>query len=192
MFTLKEKIFIVGFDLLCFTTFAIFATLLNAIIVGIAFLSVFAIVNSFIPDDKRIHADRLLHCFILSTIFLVLCVILYKVGIHYMSNVDSFIMCICVILLGNFTTTYPLWWGGNDLNKRVFDWVRYNPNNPDLVAYENKLKEVDNKKYIIFRYRFREFKSYSQISKIMKIDIQRISEEINIISHFIEFSIRMK
>ena len=109
-----------------------------------------------------------------------------------MSKLDSFIMCTCVILLGNLTTAYPLWWGGNDLNKRVYDWVRFNFNNPDLLAYENKLKEVDNRKYIIFKYRFREFKSYSQISKIMKIDIQRISEEINIMSHFIEFSIRMQ
>lgn len=83
-------------------------------------------------------------------------------------------------------------WGGNDLNKRVYDWVRFNLNNPELISYENKLKEIDNKKYIIFKYRFREFKSYSQISKLMDIDPQRISEEINIMSHFIEFSIRIK
>lgn len=191
MFTLKEKLFIAGFDILCFATFAIFATILNCLIVGIIFLTVFSIVNCFIPDDKRIHADRLLHCFILSVIFLVLCIVLYKIGLHYMSAVDSFIMCLCVILLGNFTTAYPLWWGGNNLNKKVYDWVRFNFDNPDLLAYENKLKEVDNRKYIIFKYRFREFKSYSDIAKLMDIDTQRISEELKVISHFIEYSIRL-
>ena len=55
-----------------------------------------------------------------------------------------------------------------------------------------QIKKTDKKKYFIFVYRFREFKSYSDISKIMDIDIQRISDEVKIISHFIEYSIRLE
>ena len=104
-----------------------------------------------------------------------------------------------------FTTTYVFFstkanikdldklffWGGNKLNKEVFDWVKFNPNNEKLLKYEQDLKEHDKQKYIIFKYRFREFKSYSDISKLMDIDIQRISDEIKVISHFIEYSIRL-
>ena len=61
-----------------------------------------------------------------------------------------------------------------------------------LIEYENNLKKTDKRKYFIFVYRFREFKSYSEISKIMDIDIQRISDEVKIISHFIEYSIRLE
>ena len=82
-----------------------------------------------------------------------------------------------------FTTTYVFFstkanikdldklffWGGNKLNKEVFDWVKFNPNNEKLLKYEQDLKEHDKQKYIIFKYRFREFKSYSDISKLMDI-----------------------
>jgi hypothetical protein len=83
-------------------------------------------------------------------------------------------------------------WGGNVLNQEVFDWVKFNQNNEKLIEYENNLKKTDKRKYFIFVYRFREFKSYSEISKIMDIDIQRISDEVKIISHFIEYSIRLE
>lgn len=90
---------------------------------------------------------------------------------------------------GNIDDTFM--WGGNKLNKEVFDWVKFNPNNEKLLKYEQDLKEHDKQKYIIFEYRFREFKSYSDISKLMDIETQRISEEIKVISHFIEYSIRL-
>lgn len=100
--------------------------------------------------------------------------------------------CFCAFILttkGNIND--GLMWGGNKLNQCVFDWIKFNQNNIKLKEYEERLKETDNKKYIIFIYRFREFKSYSDISKLMDIDIQRISEEIKIMSHFIEYSIRL-
>lgn len=83
-------------------------------------------------------------------------------------------------------------WGGNKLNNNVYDWVKFNQNNSKLKQYEEKLKETDKKKYFIFIYRYREFKSYSEIAKLMDIDVQRICDEINIMSHFIEYSIRLE
>lgn len=82
-------------------------------------------------------------------------------------------------------------WGGNRLNKEVFDWVKYNKDNDKLAEYENRLKETDKRKYYIYVYRFKEFKSYSEISELMDLDAQRVSDEIKIISHFIEYSIRL-
>lgn len=96
-----------------------------------------------------------------------------------------------LILTGYGNINDMFMWGGNKLNKEVFDWVKFNPNNEKLLKYEQDLKEHDKQKYIIFKYRFREFKSYSDISKLMDIDIQRISDEIKVISHFIEYSIRL-
>lgn len=82
-------------------------------------------------------------------------------------------------------------WGGNNLNKTVFDWVKFNQDNEDLMKYEERLKETDKQKYFIFKYRFREFKSFSQIANLMDTSTQRISEEIKVMSHFIEYSIRL-
>lgn len=82
-------------------------------------------------------------------------------------------------------------WGGNDLNNAVFNWVKFNQDNDKLKKYETQLKETDKQKYYIFEYRFREFKSYSQIANLMDMNTQRISEEIKVMSHFIEYSIRL-
>lgn len=82
-------------------------------------------------------------------------------------------------------------WGGCKLNQEVYDWVKFNQNNPQLLKYENQLKNTDNKKYIIFKYRFKEYKSYGEIAKLMDIPEQRVCDELKIISHFIEYSIRL-
>ena len=82
-------------------------------------------------------------------------------------------------------------WGGNTLNNQVFDWVKFNQSNQKLLKYENDLKKNDKQKFFIFKYRFREFKSYKEISELMDMDVQRISDELKVISHFIEYSIRL-
>ena len=82
-------------------------------------------------------------------------------------------------------------WGGNTLNNEVFNWVKFNQNNEKLIKYENDLDKTDRRKYFIFRYRFREFRSYNEIAKLMGLPTQRISDELNTMSHFIEYSIRL-
>ena len=96
-----------------------------------------------------------------------------------------------IILSGKGNISDIFMWGGNKLNTEVFNWVKFNQNNEKLIKYENNLKETDKQKYFIFRYRFREFKSYNQIADLMDMDVQRISDEIKIMSHFIEYSIRL-
>lgn len=153
-YNLIEKIIIIAFDISAFLTFCFFANLLNSLLVGIILFSVFAIINSFTPNDKRIHADRLLHCFILSIFFLLSCLVVYKFSLKYMSNQDSIILSCLLVILANFSTTECLWWKRNELNARVYEWVRYNLQNQKLLNYKQKLKENDKKKYYIYVYYF--------------------------------------
>ena len=188
---LIKKIIIITFDLSVFLTFCLFAKLLNALLVGIFLFLVFIVINSFLPYDKRIHADKLLHCFVLSIFFLISCIFIYKFSLNYMNNEDSMILSCLVVILANFSTTECLWWRRNELNARVLEWVRFNLNNEELIKYKQKLKDNDKKKYYIYIYYFEEQKSLVQIASIMNIDMQRVSEEINIMSHYIEYSIRL-
>lgn len=187
-----EKIIVATFDTIAFITFCFFANLLNSLVAGIIFFTVFAVINNYLPDEKRIHADRLLHCFILSITFLLYCIIIYNVGLLYMTKFESILVSICLVVLANITTSNFLWWKRNDLNKRVFEWVKFNQNNELLQKYRKQLEETDKKKYYIYIYYFEEQKSFETISKIMDIDRQRIGEEISIISHHIEYGIRLK
>lgn len=117
-------------------------------------------------------------------------------SLYSLSSLDLIAIIILTVFTGFISTGRAdindmFMWGGNKLNNVVFDWVKFNQNNAQLLSYEQKLKETDNRKYIIFKYRFREFKSYSEIAELMEIDVQRISDEIKIMSHFIEYSIRL-
>ena len=191
-YSLIEKIIIIAFDVSSFLTFCFFASLLDGLLVGILLFVVFAIINSIIPQEKRIHADRLLHCFILSIFFLISCLIIYKFALNYMSNENSIILSILLVILANFVTTNCLWWKRNELNERVLEWVKYNLDNEELLKYKNQLSKTDGKKYIIFQYYFEEGKSQNLIAKLMGIDVQRVGEEIGTMSHHIEYGIRLR
>lgn len=186
-----EKIIIITFDIISFLTFCFFANLINGLFIGVILFTIFSIINCLIPDKKRLHADRLRHCFVLSILFLIYCTLIYNFSLNYMSKTESIILSISLIILSNITTTNFLWWKRNELNERVLEWTKFNLDNKKLQKYKNELKENDKKKYFIFVYYFEEGKSFETISKIMDIDRQRIGEEITIISHFIEYGIRL-
>lgn len=191
-YSLIEKLIIIAFDVSSFLTFCFFANLLNGLLIGVFLFVVFAIINSIIPQEKRIHADRLLHCFILSIFFLISCLIIYKFSLNYMNKTDSITLSVLLVILANFVTTNCLWWKRNELNARVYDWVRFNLDNKYLLKYKEQLKENDKRKYYIYIYYFEENKSINKIAKIMDIDIQRIGEEIGTMSHHIEYGIRLR
>ena len=109
-----------------------------------------------------------------------------------MSNQDSIILSILLVILANFVTTNCLWWKRNELNERVLEWVKYNLHNQELLRYKQQLYENDGKKYHIFQYYFEEGKSQNLIAKLMGLDVQRVGEEIGTMSHHIEFGIRLR
>lgn len=158
-----------------------------AISLRIVLMVLFFLTRMIIGKPK--HYNKAYRCMIWSA--------LVFLSLYALSSLD-FIVIILLTIFTAFISTGKadiqdmFMWGGNKLNNNVYDWVKFNQDNEKLKQYEEKLKETDKKKYFIFIYRFREFRSYSEISRIMDIDIQRICDEINIISHFIEYSIRLE
>src|SRR5690625_2881535 len=130
-YSLIEKFIIIAFDVSSFFTFCFFANLLDSLLVGILLFGVFSVINAIILQDKRIHADRLLHCFVLSIFFLISCLIIYKFALNYMNKIDSIILSILLVILANFATTNCLWWKRNELNARVYDYVKFNLDNKE-------------------------------------------------------------
>lgn len=177
-----------------FNIFEIGVLIMIGILFNIPILYIAAIFVSFILNKlihkKYMHYKDWYLCLIWSSLLFTSFYLLSKI------NIEIAVLATCTFIF--FTNKSDIkdidrlfFWGGNTLNQEVFDWVKFNQNNPKLVQYEENLKKTDKKKYYIFEYRFREFKSYSEIAKIMDIDAQRISDEIKIISHFIEYSIRL-
>lgn len=178
-----------------FNVLEIGAIFMMGILLNIPVPHIVAIFLTFILNKivhkKSMHYKDLYLCFIWSSALFV--------SYYLLSMINIYVALVSTCLYVFFTQKTDIkdlnqlfFWSGNVLNQEVFDWVKFNQNNEKLLEYENNLKKTDKKKYFIFVYRFREFKSYSDISKIMDIDIQRISDEVKIISHFIEYSIRLE
>ena len=85
-YSLIEKIIIIVFDVTSFLTFCFFANLLKALLVGIFLFVIFSFVNSLIPEDKRIHADRLRDCFVLSIFYFLLWLLSMNLNILVMKQ----------------------------------------------------------------------------------------------------------
>lgn len=135
-----------------------------------------------------LHYKDWKRCFVMTTLFFLSLFTVAKVNFILGLLITIFE---AAILTGTADIKDMFMWGGNSLNQEVFNWVKFNQDNEKLIKYEQNLKETDRQKYFIFKYRFREFKSYNQIASLMDMDAQRISDEIKIISHFIEYSIRL-
>ena len=158
----------------------------NTIIDIICIILLFAIIRMI--TKSAIHYKNWKLCILWSTLQMTSLFLASKVSLPVSILATIFA---AIILSGKGDINDIFMWGGNDLNKTVFNWVKFNQENEKLIKYESRLKETDKQKYFIFIYRFREFKSYSQIAKLMDMDAQRISEEIKTMSHFIEYSIRL-
>ena len=166
--------------------------ILIGVLLEIKFIDIICIILLFgiirMLTKSAIHYKDWRLCLLWSTLQMFSLFLVYKVGL-----IVSIIMTIfaAIILSGKGNISDIFMWGGNELNKEVFDWVKFNQDNIKLIEYERNLYNTDKRKYYIFIYRFREFKSYSEIADLMEMSQRRITEEIKIISHFIEYSIRL-
>ena len=155
---------------------------------GIAtIMVVFLLTRSLL--GKSLHFKTWYRCLIWSLLILATLFVVFKVNI-WQSILFSVYGAFLMTGVANIQDMYL--WGGNDLNQRVYEWVIFNLDNKELVEYEKQLKENDSRKYYIYVYRFREHKTYKQIAEIMDIAERRVTEDLGIISHYIEYGIRLK
>jgi predicted DNA-binding protein YlxM (UPF0122 family) len=177
-----------------FNVFEIGVIFMIGILFDVSIIDILIIFVSFILNKviigKSMHYKDWYLCLIWSTLLFISFYLLSKIDIKIAVVATS-----TYIFFSQKSNIKDLdrlfFWGGNTLNQAVFDWVKFNKDNKKLLEYEKHLKENDKRKYYIFVYRFKELKSYSEIARLMDIDAQRVSDEIKIMSHFIEYSIRL-
>lgn len=166
--------------------------ILIGVLLGLEIIDIMIVILLFasvrMATQSAIHYKSWKLCLLWSTLQMFSLFLVYKTGITVSVIVIIFAG---IVLSGKGDISDIFMWGGNNLNNEVFNWVKFNQDNDKLKKYETQLKETDKQKYYIFEYRFREFKSFSQIANLMDMNTQRISEEIKVMSHFIEYSIRL-
>lgn len=58
----------------------------------------------------------------------------------------------------------------------VMDYIKYNEFDDKLIEFETKLKNKDGLEYLIYKYRFKEGRTFTEISELLDIDTPRIAE----------------
>lgn len=82
-----------------------------------------------------------------------------------------------------------LWNNHNEPSKYqdIADFIKYNPLDDKLISFEAKLKEMDSVEYLIYKYRFKDNKTFKEISILLDMDGPRIVEELDKVA----FAIRL-
>ena len=69
----------------------------------------------------------------------------------------------------------------------IVDFIKYNAYDDKLIEFEKKLKDMDSLEYLIYKYRFKDHKTFSEISELLDIDNPRIVEKLDKVA----FAIRL-
>lgn len=59
------------------------------------------------------------------------------------------------------------WKGKSTKNKDIEDYVKYNEFNDKLIEFETKLQQKDNLLFLLYKYRFKDHKSFTEISELL-------------------------
>lgn len=102
----------------------------------------------------------------------------------------SIIMTIfCAFILttrGDINDSF-MWKGRESKYKDIDEYIRYNSMNDELIEFERKLKKQDNLLFLIYKYKFKDHLTFSEMSEKLDLDNPRIAEKLEQIA----FSIRI-
>ena len=72
-----------------------------------------------------------------------------------------------------------MWKGRETKYQDIIEYIKFHPLGDDLVQFEENMKKKDELAYLIYKYRFKDELSFSEISNKLQIDTQRITEHLD-------------
>lgn len=134
---------------------------------------------------KPKHYNKWYRCFLWSA--------LTFTSVYALTNLDIFAIILLTIFAGFIATGRAdiqdiyQWKGSNSNYSDIEEYIKYNSMNDKLIEYEKKLQEQDKLLFLLYKYRFKERMTFSQISEKLDLENPRIVEKLNTIA----FSIRI-
>lgn len=139
--------------------------------------------------NEPIHANGLNICFVLTILFYMLLFISIRAMMNLIDLPLVIIFSIILNILGCYaTSTVPnrqelkgkLFFGYKKHNEskyqKLVDFIKFNGINSKLLESETKLKELDTQIYLLYKRKFREDKTFKEISNEFDIENPRIVE----------------
>lgn len=155
--------------------------------------------------EEPIHANGLNICFFLTTLFYMLLYLIIKLSLYLVGDTFAMILSTVLCILGCYaTSTLPnkqenkgkLFFGRKSENGRyadLFRLIKFDPFNKALCKYEDRLKETDMYTYYIFKYIFRDGKTWDETMDLLDInDRKDLDKEIYAIYRTLQYVCDLK
>ena len=137
-------------------------------------LVIFAMIR--ISIGGALHYKSPYKCAVWSLLMFLSLFVLTNVGLGV-----SIIMAIfCAFILttkGNINDAF-MWKGKETKYADIEEYIKYNSMQTKLIEYEEKLKNKDNLTYLIYKYRFKDKMTFSQMSERLDLENPRIVEKL--------------
>jgi hypothetical protein len=72
-----------------------------------------------------------------------------------------------------------MWKGKDTKYSDIDEYIKYNSMETKVIEYEEKLKSQDNLTYLIYKYRFKDKMTFSQIGERLDLENPRIAEKLD-------------
>ena len=147
--------------------------------------------NSFVRAnfDEPIHARGLNICFVLTIFFYVLLFVALKGMCVLIGTSFSFIFSSILTILGCYaTSTVPnrmenkgkLFFGykkhSESKYQKLIDYIKFNGLEQKLIEAEKRLQDLDSQMFILYKRKFREDKTFREITEEFDLDNPRVVE----------------
>ena len=123
-----------------------------------------------------IHYKSPYKCAIWSLLIFLSLFVLTDVGL-----LVSIIMAVfCAYILTTKGDIYDglMWKGRETKYSDIDEYVKYNSMETKLIEYEEKLKKQNNLSYLIYKYRFKDKMTFSEMNERLDLDNPRIAEKL--------------
>jgi len=128
---------------------------------------------------KPLHFKTWYRCLVWSALVMLSLFVLLKVDLVVSI---TFAIFAAFIMTGrsNIMDMY-LWKNSNEPSKYqdIIEFVKYNELNDKLLEFEHKIKERNNLEYLIYKYKFKDGKTFSEMSELLDMDNPRIVEHLD-------------
>lgn len=142
--------------------------------------------------EEPLHANGLNICFVLTILFYILLFVAIKCVSFLMGTAFTLVFASLLTTLGCYaTSTVPnrinekgkMFFGykKHDESKyeKLITFIKFNGINPKLLEAEERLRQFDTQTYLLYKRKFREDKTFREISDEFDIDNPRIVETLD-------------
>lgn len=134
---------------------------------------------------KSLHFKTWYRCLVWSLLILLSLFLILKVDL-VISILFTIFSAFIMTGRSNINNMY-LWKGTSTKYADIEEYIKYNSMNNTLLEFEKKLKEQDGLLFLLYKYRFKDNLTFSEISERLDMDNPRIVEKLDKIA----FSLRI-